>query len=100
MLLAAPIVLAGFFDPADNGFDIGDVVPITIVGAIILGLLGWLMEVRIRSIVSREVGHLRAEFRERTDGNGGHSQADIAESLAIIAEHQGLNVPVKKRSDH
>lgn len=111
MLLAGQLVFAGFFDGSDSSFDVGDMVPITIIGGIILGLLAWLLDLRIRAIVARTVDPLREELHERTapiqpKANGGKSLPDVAAKakrtekiVLLMAESMGIKVPDESEDD-
>lgn len=87
------MIFAGFFDPSNNGWDIGDVAAILgfivlLVGAV-YGALRWFSSV-IRGIVREEVAD-RTQPIQPNYRNGGQSLADVAAKVDLLVSHLGLD---------
>ena len=86
------MTLAGFFDPSNNGWDIGDVA--AILGFVVLavgafyGFARWFSSV-IRKIVSEEI-QIRTQPIQPGYRNGGQSLADVAAKVDLLVSHLGL----------
>lgn len=93
------MILAAFFDPSNDGFDIGDVALIVgfIVGPSII-IIGWLRIVGrkwISSIVEPiVVKHVDLRTGSiQNNANGGKSLPDVNRKVDLIAAHLGINLP-------
>lgn len=100
-------ILAGFIDPANNGFDIGDLVlvlgvPAAAVGAFVGVRKAW---GAFKSWADHSLrGMIRAEIEEFTrpiqpGANGGKSLPDVNRKLDIIVDHLGIELPKNLRTD-
>ena len=86
------MILASFFDPNSNGFDITDVgailfFAIAAAGAV-AGFTRWWTRL-VRRIVKEEVAHATQPIQPGYR-NGGQSLADVSAKLDRIAEHLQL----------
>jgi hypothetical protein len=86
------MILASFFDPNSNGFDITDVgailfFAIAAVGAV-TGVAHWSARM-VRRIVKEEVAHATQPIQPNYR-NGGQSLADVSAKLDQIVEHLQL----------
>lgn len=93
------MIFASFFDPANDGVDIGD---IAVIAAVFFGpaviVLGWIriwgkkwMRSVVRPIVI-EVVDERTKSIQR-DANGGRSLPDANKKIDLIAQHLGIALP-------
>lgn len=101
------MIFSAFFDPAGNGFDIGDLllilgIPAAIVAAWVGVRKAWAatthwMETSLRSMI-------RCELEEYTrpiqpGANGGKSLPDVNRKLDLLAQHMGVEFPPNLRTD-
>ena len=112
------MILASFFDPSSNGFDISDA---SVALGATLALFGVILGVRqgskvlckmatdaLRDLISIEIKASRHEFSAEVSqltkpiqpgGNGGSSLTDSNKKLDLIAAHLGIDFPDSLKAD-
>lgn len=95
------MIPAGFLDPSNNGFDIGDAAAILgfalLAATTVITSTRWLLS-KLRAIVQEEI--LAATAPISPTANGGLSLPDVArtsarneQTLALVAAHLGIQLP-------
>ena len=93
------MTLASFFDPGNNGIDLGDIVLLVgfLIGPTAI-LVGWLriwgrrwMRAALRPIVLEVVAEQTKPIQR--DANGGKSLPDVNRKVDLIAAHLGIDIP-------
>lgn len=93
------MILAAFFDPSNDGFDMADAAMIAgfAVGPSII-ILGWLriagrkwMTSIIEPIVVKHVDERTSSIQ--ANANGGKSLPDVNRKVDLIATHLGIDLP-------
>ncbi|CAB5216988.1 hypothetical protein UFOVP199_24 [uncultured Caudovirales phage] len=92
------MLLASFFDPNSNGFDITDVGAMIVVVLFATPVVMWIsrratrrLALLIRSIVQEELERFTKPIQK--SANGGKSLPDANYKIDLIAEHLGITLP-------